>query len=113
LSKKRDYIDEIADVVDLADLVEYNTNSVVSKTVVEKDTGTITLFAFDKGQGLSEHTVQYDALVYIFDGKAQITVGDETHILKKGQLLMMPANIPHALTALEKYKMMLIMIKSQ
>ena len=108
---KKEYIDEIAKVSDINELIDYSTNSVVSKTLVEKNTGTITLFAFDEGQGLSEHSAPFDALVYVFDGEAEISIAGAKHILKAGQMLMMPANVPHALKALKKYKMMLIMIK--
>ncbi len=101
-----------SEVVTLLNLCEYQEGSVVSKTIIDKEVGTVTLFAFDKGQGLSAHSAPFDALVYIFDGKAEITISNEKHILEKGQMIVMPANEPHALTALERYKMMLIMIKA-
>lgn len=99
-------------VLELESLVEYQRGTVVSRTVVTKDTGTVTLFAFDKGEGLSEHTTPYDALVYILDGKAEIIIAKKNFHLEKGQIIIMPANDPHALNALERFKMMLIMIKS-
>ena len=91
--------------------VAYAADSVVSKTVIQKETGTLTLFSFDKGQGLSEHTAPFDAVVYILDGKARITVGGTAHLLQAGEMLIMPANVPHALRAEEKFKMMLVMIR--
>ena len=91
--------------------VEYSDGSIVSKNVLKRDVGNVSLFSFDKGEGLSEHTAPFDAIVQILDGKAEITVGDKKHFLEKGDSLIMPANIPHALTAVEKYKMLLTMIK--
>ena len=98
--------------LDVAGLVDYQNGAVVSKTVVKKETGTVTLFAFDKGQGLSEHTAPFDALVFIVDGKAHVTIADEICIAKSGEMVIMPANKPHALHAAERFKMMLVMIKS-
>jgi quercetin dioxygenase-like cupin family protein len=91
--------------------VSFADGSIVSKNVLKKDTGNISLFAFDKGEGLSEHTAPFDATVMIIDGKAEITVGGKVHLLETGDSIIMPANIPHALRAVEKYKMVLIMIK--
>ena len=96
----------------LADYIVYADNSVVSKTIIKKETGTITLFAFDKGQGLSEHTAPFDALVYILDGQAEIYIVGKVHILKTGETIIMPANQPHALKAIERFKMLLVMIKA-
>ena len=93
-------------------MLDYQEGSVVSRTLINKEEGTVTLFSFDKGEGLSEHTTPFDALVYIFDGKVKITISKKDYILEKGQMIIMPANEPHALKALEKYKMMLIMIKT-
>jgi len=104
---------ESAKIEELANLVEYQKNSVVSKTLIDKEVGTITLFAFDKGEGLSEHTVPYDALVYVFDGKVEITIDGKPYQLKEGETIIMPANESHALKAIEKYKMMLVMIRSE
>ena len=99
-------------VLNLNSILDYQEGSVVSRTLVNKDVGTVTLFSFDKEEGLSEHTAPFDALVYVFDGKAEITISNEKFVLKKDQMIIMPANEPHALRALEKFKMMLIMIKS-
>ncbi len=96
----------------LVDLVDYQDGAVVSRTIVDKETGTVTLFAFDQGQGLSEHTTSYDALVYVIDGEAEIVISDRTFHLKDGEMILMPANEPHALKAVRKFKMILIMIKS-
>lgn len=98
-------------ITDMKNAVKYSAGSVVSQTVVEKKTGTVTLFAFDKGQGLSEHSAPFDALVEILDGKAVITIGGEAHEVKAGEYVIMPANVPHALKAVEKFKMLLVMIK--
>ena len=95
----------------LSDLVEYQQESVVSKTLIKKEKGTITVFAFDKGQGLSEHTAPFDALVQVLDGKADILLDGKSNVVSKGEMIIMPANVPHALKAIEKFKMMLVMIK--
>ena len=94
------------------DLIEYQKGSVVSKEIIRKDTGTVTIFAFDKGEGLSEHTAPFDAMVQVIDGKVEITISGNKSILEKGDTIIMPANEPHALHALEKFKMILIMIRS-
>jgi quercetin dioxygenase-like cupin family protein len=96
----------------LEGLIDFQKDSVVSKTIIGKKTGTVTLFAFDKGQGLSEHTASYDAMVYIMDGEAQITIDGKEIIVKKGEMVILSANKPHALKALIQYKMLLVMIKS-
>ncbi len=97
---------------DLADAVAYADGSVVSKTLLKKESGNITLFAFDKGQGLSEHTAPFDAVVYILDGRADITIGGKARSVAAGSMLIMPANISHALHAAERFKMLLVMIRS-
>ena len=99
--------------VNLTDLVDYQEGSVVSHTIIDKKAGTITLFAFDEGEGLSEHTAPYDALVYILEGEANIVISGKPVRLKKGEFTIMPANKPHALSAITKFKMLLTMIKSQ
>jgi quercetin dioxygenase-like cupin family protein len=91
--------------------VDYADGSVVSKTLIKKGIGNITLFAFDSGQGLSEHTAPFDAVVYILDGQAEITIGEKTSTVNEGEMLIMPANISHALHAKEKFKMLLVMIR--
>jgi quercetin dioxygenase-like cupin family protein len=102
----------IAQVVQMADLVDYQDGSVVSREIINRKTGTVTVFAFDQGQGLSEHTAPFDALVYLLDGQAEIIISSKAFRLKEGEMMIMPANHPHALKALEKFKMLLIMIKS-
>lgn len=94
------------------ELVEYQENSVVSKEIIKKDTGRVTVFAFDKGEGLSEHTAPFDAMVLVIDGKLELTIDGELFTLNKGDMIIMPANVPHALHAAEKFKMVLTMIKS-
>jgi len=97
--------------VDLAGFVDYADGSVVSKTLLDKDAGTLTVFAFDAGQGLSEHEAPFDATVIVLDGKAEISLAGEPHQVGAGELLIMPANVPHALKAVERFKMLLIMIR--
>jgi quercetin dioxygenase-like cupin family protein len=99
-------------VENMVDLVDYQAGSIVSRTVIDKPVGTLTLFAFDAGQGLSEHTAPFDALVYLLDGKAEITISGKPLLLKQGEMVIMPANQPHALKAIRKFKMLLVMIKS-
>ena len=99
-------------VAALVDMADYQDGSVVSRTLLEKPTGTVTLFAFDKGQGLSEHTAPFDAMVYIVDGEAEVTISGENYSVKAGEMVIMPANRPHALRAVEKFKMALVMIRS-
>jgi len=91
--------------------IEYASNSVVSKRVLEQKTGNITLFSFDKGQKLSEHSAPFDAMVQVAEGQVEITIDGKPYILKEGETIIMPANIPHALLAVEKFKMLLTMIK--
>lgn len=95
----------------LAELVKYQDNAIVSSEIIKKDTGTVTVFAFDKGQGLSEHTAPFDASVYILDGEAEVTIAGEVFSVKTGEIITMEANKPHALSAKTKFKMLLIMIK--
>ena len=97
----------------LTEHVPYAIGSVVSKTLLKKDIGNITLFSFDAGQGLSEHTAPFDAVVYILDGKADITIGGNTQTVAQGEMLVMPANVPHALQAVAQFKMLLIMIRGK
>ena len=96
----------------LVDLVEYASDSIVSKTIVDKPVGTITLFAFDKGQRLSEHQAPFDAVVQVLDGSVQLTInGDEVEVLA-GEIIIMPRNVPHAVVAEERFKMLLTMIRA-
>lgn len=92
-------------------LIAYQEGSVVSRTVINKPTGTVTLFAFDKGQSLSEHTAPFDAMVQVVDGTVEIRISGAPYVLKKGEIIIMPGGQPHSVKALEKFKMMLIMIK--
>lgn len=101
-----------AEKFNLLDAVSYQDGAIVSREITNKNTGTVTVFAFAKGQGLSEHTAPFDALVYILDGEVEILVSGKSHFLKQGDMIIMPANKPHALTAMEKFKMLLVMIKS-
>ena len=112
-SKKKHNEAEIipAGAFNLRDTVSYQENAIVSREIVSKDTGTVTCFAFDKGQGLSEHTSPFDALVYVFDGEVEIHISGKPHFLKEGEMVIMPANKSHALKALERFKMLLIMIR--
>jgi quercetin dioxygenase-like cupin family protein len=104
---------EHAQVHPVADLIAYQPGSVVSREILRKKTGTVTLFAFDAGQGLSEHTAPFDALVHILDGEAEISIGGQPHRVAAGKLIIMPANVPHALQAVQRFKMMLVMIRSE
>ncbi|HUT64311.1 MAG TPA: cupin domain-containing protein [Anaerolineae bacterium] len=99
-------------VVSIQDHIQYAEESIVSKTIIDKKTGTVTLFAFDRGQKLSEHTTPYDALVVIVDGEAELTIGGENFRVTAGQLVIMPADVPHAVTAVQRFKMLLTMIRS-
>ncbi len=96
----------------LAGLVDYAPDSIVSKTILDKPVGTITLFAFDKGQKLNEHTAPYDAVVQVLDGFARLTIGGKDVRVLAGEIIIMPANVPHAVTAEEKFKMLLTMIRA-
>ncbi len=96
----------------LKSLIEYSSDSIVSKTILDKPVGTITLFAFDKGQKLSEHTSPYDAVVHVLDGQARITIGGQDQNVSDEQIIIMPANVPHAVNAEEKFKMLLTMIRA-
>ena len=108
---KEDLQSNFNKATDLKDLVAYQAGSVVSKQIIDRKTGNVTLFAFDRGQKLSEHTAPYDAFVYVFEGAADIYISGTPNRLKSGQFIVMPANIPHAIDAVENFKMMLVMIK--
>ena len=95
----------------LAALASYAAGSIVSRTLVDKPVGTITLFAFDKGQRLSEHCAPYDAVVQIIEGKGQVIIGGRKNSVNAGEMIIMPANIPHSVEAVEKFKMLLTMIR--
>jgi len=96
----------------LVELIDYQQDSVVSRTLIDKTVGTVTLFAFDKSQGLSEHTAPYDALVEVLEGEAEVTVSGKPFLVKQGEITIMPANEPHALAAVTNFKMLLTMIRS-
>ncbi len=102
----------IEEVGSLNGLVDYQDGSVVSKEIIKKEKGSVTLFAFDKGQGLSEHAAPFDALVYVFDGRAEINIAGKQYSLKTGETMIMPANKPHSLKAVDRFKMLLVMIKT-
>jgi quercetin dioxygenase-like cupin family protein len=99
-------------VAQLKEMIHYQEGSVVSKEIIRKPTGTVTIFAFAEGQGLSEHTAPFDALVQVLDGEAEISIAGEPHRLGEGEMIVMPANKPHALKAVKPFKMMLVMIRS-
>ena len=102
----------LAQPADLAALVDYQPGSVVSRTLVKKPTGTVTLFAFDAGQDLSEHTAPFDAMVQLVEGAAELSIGGRPVRLAAGQVVVMPAGVPHAVRAVERFKMLLTMIRS-
>lgn len=102
----------IGKALTLQELVAYQDGSVVSKTLIDKKIGTVTLFSFDAGQGLSEHTAPYDAMVQIVDGEAEVTIDGKAQQVFAGQMIIMPANHPHALKAVKPFKMLLVMIRA-
>jgi quercetin dioxygenase-like cupin family protein len=104
--------DIIAKPLKLASLADYQTGAIVSREVLRKQTGTVTTFAFDEGQGLSEHTAPFDALVCVLEGEAEISIAGKPHRVAAGEMIIMPANKPHALKAVSRFKMMLVMIRS-
>ena len=99
-------------VDNLSAMLEYQEGAVVSRTIMDQKNGTVTLFAFDAGQELSEHTAPFNAMVYVLDGRVRVSINGEPHDLKEGEAIIMPANQPHALQALSRFKMMLIMIRA-
>jgi quercetin dioxygenase-like cupin family protein len=102
----------LAEKIVVADLVDYQEGSVVSKMVLKKEKGTVTAFAFDAGEGLSEHTAPFDALLHIIDGEAEVSVSGESFRLGSGEMIVLPANEPHAVAAVRRFKMLLTMIRS-
>jgi quercetin dioxygenase-like cupin family protein len=113
MSKKPNVLEAVVgSAQDLSSLVDYADDSIVSKTLIDKPVGTITLFAFDAGQSLSEHTAPYDAVVQIVDGTGLLTIGGENVAAAAGQVVIMPANVPHSVTAEQKFKMLLTMIRA-
>ncbi len=102
----------VPEVKTLVDIVDYQENSVVSKTIIKKETGTVTLFAFDEGEGLSEHTAPFDALVCVLDGEVEIMISGKAYVVKKGETIILPVDEKHSLKSITRFKMMLTMIKS-
>jgi quercetin dioxygenase-like cupin family protein len=98
-------------VARLVDLVDYREGSVVSRTLLKREAGNVTLFAFDRDQGLSEHTAPFDALVLMLDGEARITLSGNPHRLGIGDMILLPAGVPHAVSAVSRFKMMLVMMR--
>ncbi|MFO7982281.1 MAG: cupin domain-containing protein [Desulfuromonadales bacterium] len=98
--------------LDLENLVQYQDGSIVSRTLLEDQSGTLTVFSFDQGQALSEHTVPYNAFVQVLDGEAEITVGGDPVVVKKGEIVLMPGGIPHRVRAAQQFKMLLTMFKT-
>lgn len=106
--------DEIlSKVINASEFIQYSDGSIVSKQLIKKETGTITLFAFDKGQSLSEHTAPFDAFVQVVDGKAEFIIDTKAVIATKDEFIILPANIPHSVNAIEKFKMIIVMIKEK
>lgn len=101
----------MSEVLDVDGLVAYSAGAVVSRTLIKRDTGSVTVFSFDKGEGLSEHTAPFDALVHVLDGAAEISVGGVVHRVKQGQMIVMPGGTPHALKAIERFKMILFLAR--
>ena len=98
--------------VNIENLIEYQEDSVVSREIIRKETGTVTIFAFDKGEGLSEPTAPFDAMVQIVDGTGEIIISGNKNVVKTGEMIIMPGNVPHALNAVDRFKMVLTMIRS-
>ena len=111
-NNEKDVKNVFAQTLKLVDMIEYQEGSVVSRTIIDKETGTVTLFAFDKGQGLSEHTAPFDAMVYALDGAVEVIISGKSFPLNKEEMIIMPANKPHAIKAKKRFKMLLAMIKS-
>jgi quercetin dioxygenase-like cupin family protein len=112
MEEKESMDDLMATAINLEGLADYQEGAVVSRTIIKKQTGTVTLFAFDEGQELSEHTAPFDALVLILDGEAEVIISGTSHTVKRGEFLIMPADDPHALKAVKRFKMLLVMVKS-
>jgi len=110
--KKENKEDLMGKALRVRELVAYDKGSVVSRTLIDKKVGTVTLFSFDKGEGLSEHTAPFDALVQVLDGEAEVSIMGKPRLVKAGELIIMPAKIPHALRAVKRFKMMLVMIRA-
>ncbi|UCE20831.1 MAG: cupin domain-containing protein [Candidatus Aminicenantes bacterium] len=112
-NKKKNTTEKLkAQAIKVVDMIGYQEGSVVSREIISKKTGTVTLFAFDEGQGLSEHTAPFDALVYCLDGEVEVTISGNPILVTEGEMVIMPAHQPHALKALHRFKMLLIMIRT-
>jgi quercetin dioxygenase-like cupin family protein len=111
MAKNFDQIIHITQVLKLKDMATYQEHSVVSREIIKKPSGTMTVFAFDEGEGLSEHTAPFDAAVYLLEGEAEIRIDGKPYSVKEGEMIIMPANKPHALKAVTRYKMLLVMIR--
>lgn len=98
-------------VLKIADMLEYQEDAVVSSEIIKNSAGTVTLFAFDRGQGLSEHTAPFDALVHVVDGSAEVHISGERYAVGSGEIIIMPAGKPHSINAVERFKMLLVMVK--
>ena len=111
--KQKPAVDQslISTITGIKDVIDYQDGSIVSRTIIKKATGTVTFFAFDKGESLSEHSAPFDALVIVLEGKTEIKISGEPYVLSEGEMIIMPANEPHGLNAMEKFKMLLVMIK--
>lgn len=102
----------MGEIIDVADLAPYSEGSVVSRSLINRPTGSVTVFSFEKGEGLSEHSAPFDALIHVLDGEAEITLGGKAHRLKAGQMIVMPSGIPHAVQAVERFKMLLFLART-
>lgn len=113
MTNQADDLPALATPTGLASLLDYQHGAVVSRTLLKKSTGTLTLFAFDQGEGLSEHTTPHDALVQVLDGTVEVTIGGALHTVTSGEALLLPADVPHALSASTRFKMLLTMIRGE
>ena len=112
LNEKKQKTGNLTEAARFSKLVDYQKGSIVSRTLIDKKTGTVTVFAFDENEALSEHTAPFEALVYVFDGEAEVVISGKLHMLKADEIIILPANLPHSVRAIKKFKMMLIMIRA-
>ena len=111
MAEQKEMKDMMGKIVTLKDLAAYQDHSVVSREVIKKPSGTVTVFAFDEGEGLSEHTAPFDALVHVIEGTAQVSIDGTPHKVQQGEMIIMPAKRPHALKAETRFKMLLVLVK--
>jgi quercetin dioxygenase-like cupin family protein len=111
--QKQQKVDILGRQLVVKDLLAYQEGAVVSRTLIDKKAGTVTIFSFDEGQGLSEHTAPYDALVHVLDGEVEISIAGQPFHLKEGEMIVLPAGKPHAVRAISPFKMMLTMVRSE